>query len=115
MFELVERNASVFHLLERALGKPTKKLPCLSEADPSPHAVEQRHPKQLLELVDLMRQRRLSDVNAFCGLRHVLRLRNRKEVAQVAVLHAQPQAITCGYSIDGIDQFNENKSLEPSL
>ena len=50
----VERNTGVLHLLERALGKPAKELSRLGEPDPSTHAIEQRHPKQLLQLADLM-------------------------------------------------------------
>ena len=54
IFQLVERNTGVLHLLERALGKPAKELSRLGEPDPSTHAIEQRHPKQLLQLADLM-------------------------------------------------------------
>jgi hypothetical protein len=55
--------------------------------DPLPDAVEQRLPHLILQLADLVRQRRLGHVNALGRPREVQRTRQRDEIPEVSEFH----------------------------
>ena len=71
------------------------------ELDAARGAVEQRLSELGLEAADLLRERRLGDVQAFGGAAEVPLLGDGDEVAQVPELHGQPLPfIFKTYSID---------------
>ena len=75
---------------QRVLHPPEQLLARLGDHDALADAVEQPMPDLGLELLDLMRQRRLGDVNGFGGTGEIELLGERREITQMAQLHGSP-------------------------
>ena len=84
----VAQHAQALVDLAQRLGRVADEvLAGFGQHDALADAVEQRAADLLLELADLVRQRRLRDVNALGGAGEAQALGERREIAEVAELH----------------------------
>jgi uncharacterized protein YjaG (DUF416 family) len=60
--------------------------PCLSQRDPAPLPLEQLDPQFLLQLLDVLRERRLRNVQTFCRAGDVEVASDFKKVPKMPIL-----------------------------
>ena len=86
--ELVDLRACAVHLGEDTAGARGDRLARLGRGDAAARALEQRGAELLLEPPDLVRQRRLGEVELLRGAREVAVPRHRLHASQLPELHA---------------------------
>ena len=86
--QLVDLRARAVDLREDAAGSRGDRLSCLGRGDAAARALEQRGAELLLEPPDLVRQRRLREVELLRGAREVTVPRHRLDASQLPELHA---------------------------